>query len=162
MGESAFLTGSWAADEESAFVILGGRPEVRRFFLDRLLPVYGPVTRYFQCSSAEAEVIKYMENCYFAAKVTFVNEFYDLCRALDLDWHTVREGWLLDARIARDHSAVFPDRRGFGGRCLPKDVDALLAFGAAAGIPLPLLAAVRECNQQFTGAAPRQLPGQGH
>ncbi|MDO8515468.1 MAG: hypothetical protein Q7S14_03130 [bacterium] len=33
---------------------------------------------------------------FFATKVTFVNEFYDIVKAFGADWYRVREGWLLD------------------------------------------------------------------
>ena len=40
-----------------------------------------------------------MENAFFATKITFVNEMYEICEKLGADWHQVREGWLLDSRI---------------------------------------------------------------
>jgi UDP-glucose 6-dehydrogenase len=36
--------------------------------------VLGPTKTYFQCSSTEAELVKYAENAFFATKITFVNE----------------------------------------------------------------------------------------
>jgi UDPglucose 6-dehydrogenase len=88
------------------FVILGGDPRTRCVLIDVLQPVLGPTVTYFQCTAIEAETIKYMENAYLAAKVTFVNEFRRICAALGADWHTVREGWLLDPRISPAHPAL--------------------------------------------------------
>jgi UDP-glucose 6-dehydrogenase len=88
-----------------------------------------------------------MENAYFATKVAFVNEFYEISRLLKVDWHAVREGWLLDPRVERDHSAVFPTSRGFSGRCLPKDLSAILRVASDAGWQPLLLAAVEQSNR---------------
>jgi UDP-glucose 6-dehydrogenase len=116
--------------------------------LDRLVALLGPARTYFQCTAIEAEVIKYMENAFLATKVAFVNEFYEICRAVGAEWHTVREGWLLDPRIGRSHSAVFVDRRGFGAKCLPKDLRAIVAASTSAGYRPELLAEVLESNER--------------
>ncbi|HEY5231661.1 MAG TPA: hypothetical protein VIJ11_12325 [Galbitalea sp.] len=147
VGESSFVGSSWekfaGAD---AFAIIGGAPEARRVFVDLIVPILGPEVRIFQCTAAEAELVKYMENSYLAAKVIFVNEFRDLSDTLGLDWNTVREGWLLDSRIERDHTAVFVGARGYAGKCLPKDVAGVLKFAESAGVALPMLSAVQESN----------------
>jgi nucleotide sugar dehydrogenase len=133
------------------FVILGGRPEHRRPMLDDLSTMLGPEKVYFQCTSVEAELIKYMENSYLAAKVTFVNQFFELCETFNADWHTVREGWLLDPRIERSHSEVFRGERGFGGRCLPKDVNAIVAAAENVGYDPHFLRSVLKANSRFRG-----------
>jgi UDPglucose 6-dehydrogenase len=131
------------------FTILGGEPEIRRWLIRMLTPLFGPEHVWFQCSSREAEVIKYMENSWLATKVTFVNEFYEICRVMGVDWNSVREGWLLDPRVGRSHSAVFEDDRGYGGKCLPKDVSAIIAAAASAGLETRLLKAVQKTNDNF-------------
>ena len=109
----------------------------------------GPSKIYFQCAAREAEVIKYMENTYFATKVTFVNEFCEICRVFGADWHTVREGWLLDPRVEPMHTAVFPADRGYAGKCLPKDTDAIIHAAPQAGYRPQLLAEVVRSNARF-------------
>lgn len=59
----------------------------------------------------------------------------------------VREGWLLDPRVERDHSDAFRSAPGYGGRCLPKDVAAILSKAEEIQIGMPLLAAVRDINE---------------
>lgn len=150
VGESTFTSNSWDQwGHDQSFQIIGGEPEARRWFLATLTAIEGPEIRFFECTAIEAEIIKYMENCYLATKVTFVNEFYELCQSAGANWFAVREGWLLDPRIERDHTAVFPDDRGYSGRCLPKDVAALLDFGGTAGLPMPLMSAVRAANEHY-------------
>lgn len=127
------------------FVIVGGprSGEVLDFFQR----VMATTARYMACSALEAELVKRLENAFFAAKVTFCNEAARICSALGAEWHKVRELWLLDSRIGRSHTAVFPERPGFGGKCLPKDLNALIAEGEAAGADCSLLRAIRETNE---------------
>jgi len=129
------------------FVILGGQPSIRRWFVDRLMPILGPAKKYFQCTATEAELIKYAINSFFAMKVVFANEFRRISEVFDADWHTVREGWLLDPRVAPLHTAAFQDSPGFGGRCLPKDLRAIIAAAATAGYAPTMLEQVIDANE---------------
>jgi UDPglucose 6-dehydrogenase len=150
VGESTYYQPFWADSAAGVpFVIFGGPPDTRSFFIDAFLPVLGPSKVYFQCTAREAEIVKYMENTYFATKVTFVNEFFEICRAFGADWHTVREGWLLDPRVEPMHTAVFPADRGYAGKCLPKDTDAIVRAAASAGYHPRLLAEVARSNTRF-------------
>jgi UDPglucose 6-dehydrogenase len=159
VGESSYYHPFWAAGARDVpFVILGGPPSARHWLVDLLLPVLGPTKVYFQCSALEAEVIKYMENAYFAAKISFVNEFARICQAVGADWHTVREGWLLDPRIEPMHTAVFAGSPGFAGKCLPKDLSAIIHASAAAGYDPALLAEVLASNHRFRGGDAGALP----
>jgi UDP-glucose 6-dehydrogenase len=88
-----------------------------------------------------------MENSFFAVKTTFVNEFRNLCEVLEVDWQAVREGWLLDPRVERDHSDAFKKAPGFGGRCLPKDIAAIISHSRDIGGNMPLLEAVQRINR---------------
>lgn len=152
VGESSYQHPFWADSADLVpFVIFGGQPHARGFFIDALLPVLGPSKVYFQCSAREAEVIKYMENTFFATKVTFVNEFFEICRIFGADWHTVREGWLLDPRVEPMHTAVFTSARGYSGKCLPKDTDAIIHAATRAGYRPELLVEVARSNTRFRG-----------
>ena len=156
VGETRFAGTRWTSDD--LFQVLGGSPEVTRWFAARLAEIHGPEPRLHQCSAVEAEIVKYMENSYFAVKVTFVNEFYELCQRLGADWFTVREAWLADPRVERDHTAVLPRSRGYGGRCLPKDVDAILALAEEIGLPLPLLTATKSANEGYRSLSEEDQP----
>ncbi|OON82201.1 hypothetical protein [Streptomyces tsukubensis] len=147
VGESTYFNPVCDDPRTMPFIVLGGERDVRGYFLDALLPILGPTKTYFQCTATEAEVIKYMENAYFATKVTFVNEFREIAEAVDADWHTVREGWLLDPRVEPSHTAAFADDPGFGGKCLPKDLAAIIAAARAAGIDPVLLLQVARSNE---------------
>lgn len=159
IGESSYYQPFWADGVRAVpFMIFGGEPALRRWFIDLLLPLLGPSKVYFQCSALEAEIIKYMENSYFATKVSFVNEFRRICATFGADWHTVREGWLLDPRVEPMHTAVFTHSPGFTGKCLPKDVHAIVHAATAAGYSPALLIEVLRSNQRFRGECAGDTP----
>ena len=106
-----------------------------------------------QTDATTAELAKYMENAFLATKVMFCNEFYDIAQALDVDYNELRELWLLDPRMGRSHTWVHPDDRGFGGKCLPKDLDALLRAAEAMGVTPEMLAAVASANRRMRDEA---------
>ena len=91
----------------------------------------------------EAELFKYLANCFLALKVSFSNELYDLCQQLKLD-HSVVVGLAkLDERLGKTHWDVpGPDgHRGFGLSCFPKDINALIRLAKDAGLSMPTLEA---------------------
>lgn len=102
-----------------------------------------------QTDAATAELAKYMENAFLAMKVAFCNEFYDLAGAAGVDYNELRELWLLDPRVGRSHTWVHPDDRGFGGKCLPKDLSALLSTAGDLEVPAVLLRAIAESNARL-------------
>ncbi len=100
--------------------------------------------------STAAELVKYFGNTWFAAKVVFANQMYDLCRKLGVDYDTVREGVSGDKRIGRTHLEVMhKGYRGYGGKCLPKDTRALIQLAERHGVELALLKKVEELNNEL-------------
>lgn len=156
MGELPNFTPPWDyPDPRDArahdFVIVGG-PRAGEV-LDFFQRVMATTARYMACSCLEAELVKRIENAFFATKVTFSNEMALIAEALGVEWHRLRELWLLDPRIGRSHTAVFRDRPGYGGKCLPKDTNALIAEAAAVGVDASLLKAVRDTNDRHHAPA---------
>lgn len=132
--------------KETPFFTFGGAKDATSEAIDFYLPVTGPVKKYNQTTAKAAEMAKYMENSFYATKIAFCNEMYSVCEALGIDWHEAREVWLSDPRINPMHTAVFKDRRGFGGKCLPKDLNAVINYAEDAGQDPVLLKAVWESN----------------
>jgi UDPglucose 6-dehydrogenase len=60
-------------------------------------------------------------------KVSYANEIYSLCNALDIDYDKVVEYARYDTRLGNSHWSVpGPDGDlGYGGHCFPKDIAAL-------------------------------------
>ncbi len=99
------------------------------------------VAHVIQRTTKEAEVFKYLANCFLATKVTFANEFRSLCDKIDVDYGKIAELAVLDKRLGPTHWRVpGPDGKlGFGGSCFPKDTSAMLHFCEENGIQLWLL-----------------------
>jgi len=101
-------------------------------------------------TATEAEIVKYMVNTYYATKVVFANQFYDICERTGVNFDEVRAAFESDRRVAPGNFDVWHGGfRGFGGKCLPKDLESLLAQAKNMGIELPLLSAVREINNNL-------------
>ncbi len=81
-------------------------------------------------TTKEAEMFKYLANCFLATKVIFANEFKILCEKVNIDYNRVAEVAVLDKRLGKTHWKVpGPDgKMGYGGSCFPKDTAALLHF----------------------------------
>ncbi|MBN1341433.1 MAG: hypothetical protein JXQ73_02070 [Phycisphaerae bacterium] len=131
------------------FIVLGGTPEDRSAAADFYKHYYNAMVRFFFCDAMTAEVAKYMENAFYAVKVTFVNEFFDIAQAHGVDFNILREIWLADTRISRDHTFVFPKARGFSGKCLTKDVNAIVQACLRRGCDTKLLQATLDINEEF-------------
>lgn len=149
VGESKYAHSYWNKMADAPFNIFGGDSEDIEPVMQLFIKYCGPEKVYQKCTLKEAEITKYFENTFFAAKVIIVNEFYDICESLGIDWDVVRELWLLDPRINRMHTAVFKKNRGYGGKCYPKDVKALLEFSKEAGCMTDVLQAVNDKNEQY-------------
>lgn len=133
------------------YVIIGGEDKKdSSAIIDLLVPILGPTKRYYQTDTKTAETVKYLENTFFAMKVTFLNEVRDICDALKVDFWEVRELWLNDPRVNPMHTAVFSDKRGFGGKCFPKDTKALYNASKEAGYVPTLIERMLERNEEFT------------
>lgn len=85
---------------------------------------------------AQAEMIKYIKNCFLATKVSFFNEMYQTCQAIGVDFELTRQIACDDTRIGHGHSTVpgHDGKRGYGGTCFPKDTNALLRFMEQHGV----------------------------
>ena len=74
----------------------------------------------------EAEMSKYVRNCFLATKVSFFNEIYTICQASNINYDNMIEGVKCDHRIGDSHCQVpgSDGKYGFGGTCFPKDLNA--------------------------------------
>jgi UDPglucose 6-dehydrogenase len=134
-------------------IVLGGH---RRSALtvERLYETIGaPV---FHLDRRSAEMVKAGANAMLAAKISLANELADLCERTGADARTVLPAIGADERIG---SAWLGPGLGWGGSCLPKDLAALIATGAAAGHGTPLLRAVDDVNRDRIELAVRKLGG---
>ena len=92
-----------------------------------------------------AEMIKYASNAFLAAKISFVNAIANVCELAGADVTQVIKGLGLDPRIG---PAFLQAGLGFGGACLPKDVESLIQTAATLGYDFKLLKSVAEINRE--------------
>lgn len=154
MGEGKYFTPFWKYPDPvemkyHSFQIFGGPREVTNGILDIFQRKLGPHVFYAQTDSRTAEVVKYMENSWGAMKVTWANEWYEIAKAHGVDYREARELWALDSRVEKMHTAVFPDKRGFGGKCFPKDVNAIVKATEAKGYEPKIMKQVLASNEEF-------------
>ena len=135
------------------WAILGGERRDTVRVADLYKTVFNADFEIQQTDAKTAELTKYMENAFLATKVAFCNEFYDIAEACRIDYNELRELWLLDPRIGRSHTFVLPHARGFGGRCLPKDLSSIIDSARRAGVTPALLEGVRSANAAVRGEA---------
>jgi UDPglucose 6-dehydrogenase len=101
-----------------------------------------------------AEMIKYVRNGFYVAKLAFLNEIAALCRQVGFNYDDVKEGLLASGWINPMHCDVpgHDGRMGFGGACLPKDGRALVGFGCLMGVPQTVLQTALESNEKIRGS----------
>ncbi len=95
-----------------------------------------------------AELIKYMNNCFLATKVSFMNEMRMLADQSNVDWEKAVEGFSLDSRVGSSHLQVpgIDGKLGFGGSCFPKDLQALISYGKSKNLDLNVLLGAWKTN----------------
>lgn len=154
VGEGGYYIPFWqfphpTEPQHHSFMIIGGDPKDREDILDLFYPVLGATKTYYQVDETTSELIKYMENAAIAAKVTLCNEFYNIAKAFGVSYSQVREGFVLDERQGKMFTAVYKKRRGFDGKCLPKDVNAIIKASIDAGYEPWFLMHMLHVNEEF-------------
>jgi len=120
---------------QSRFILGGLKKNVNK--VERLYKWrFGETTPVIKTNYETAEMIKYMNNCFFATKVSFLNEMYQIADACGVDWDMAVEGFIRDGRVGHSHMNVpGPDGKfGFGGSCFPKDIQAMIHFANSLGV----------------------------
>ena len=89
-----------------------------------------------------------MNNCFFATKVSFLNEMYQIAKKSGVDWDMALDGFVRDGRVGHSHMNVpGPDgKMGFGGSCFPKDIQAIINYGESLDLNMNTLKGVWNTN----------------
>jgi len=99
-------------------------------------------------TSSESEAVKLFTNGFFSVKLAYMNEIALYSRKVGLEWEKVIAGIMADGRIAHSHTKVpGPDGKyGFGGECLPKDLNNLITCIEQAGCMAHMTRSASERN----------------
>lgn len=74
---------------------------------------------------SELELLKMMRNNYHAMKIVFANHYYDLCKKYGADYEKLLE-YFNKSKNGQSYLDVNESLRGYGGKCLPKDIDFMI------------------------------------
>jgi UDPglucose 6-dehydrogenase len=139
INQSRFILGCGDSDFEKYQT-----EEVADLFRDR----FGDSISIIETNFETAELIKYMNNCFFATKVSFLNEMYQIAEKSGVDWDMALDGFVRDGRVGHSHMNVpGPDgKMGFGGSCFPKDIQAIINYGESLDLNMNTLKGVWNTN----------------
>jgi UDPglucose 6-dehydrogenase len=126
-------------------VVIGADDDEATAILKSLYrPLYLIETPVVLTSVVTAELTKYAANAFLATKVSFINEFANLCEVVGADVHDIARGIGLDRRIGPKFLHPGP---GFGGSCFPKDTRSVAHFAREREAPLQIVEAVIAVNE---------------
>ena len=94
---------------------------------------------------ASAELIKHASNSFLALKISYANVLADLCERLGGNVEEVTRAVGLDPRIG---GQFLKAGLGFGGFCLPKDVQAFIRLADQSGVDFGLLREAERVNKR--------------
>jgi len=92
-----------------------------------------------------AELIKHASNSFLALKISYANMVADLAERLGADVEEVLRAVGKDARIG---ASFFRAGLGFGGFCLPKDLQAFVHLAERCGVDFSLLREAERINRR--------------
>jgi len=98
-----------------------------------------------ETNTRTAEMIKYANNSFLAAKVSLINDIGNICKELGVDAYEVADAMGLDDRIGEQ---FLRSGLGWGGSCFPKDTAAIRAAARAEDYEPLMLDAATETNDQ--------------
>lgn len=98
-------------------------------------------------SPSEAELLKYMHNCFNALRIGFANEFYDLTKKFHADYDLIKKGLLKTSDLPNIYLDCNDNMRGFGGPCLPKDLSAIINLAKKHNVNMRIMEALQDLNK---------------
>jgi UDPglucose 6-dehydrogenase len=125
-------------------IVIGGSSEAAIETVSRIykMGMTRPVPIY-TTNNETAEMIKYASNVFLATKIGFVNELARLCDSVGVNTLDVARAIGADPRIGHQFLEPGP---GWGGSCLPKDLQEFMGLAESLGVPLFIPGAVNEAN----------------
>ncbi|MCK5741873.1 MAG: UDP-glucose/GDP-mannose dehydrogenase family protein, partial [Chlorobi bacterium] len=120
-----------------------------KYVADFMRDIYEPFVRsgnpIIIMDEKSSELTKYASNSFLAVKISYMNDLSAYCEAIGADIEKIRAGMGADSRIGKRF--LFAGI-GYGGSCFPKDVRALMHSAEDEGLPLKIVTAAHEVNDQ--------------
>ena len=128
-------------------VVLGGQPNLTDK-VESLFRLRFPHKMIIKTDITTSQFIKYMANCFFAVKVSFMNEVKQAADKLGVNWQDAMAGFVSDGRIGNSHLDVpgHDGSLGFGGKCFPKDINAFMYLFEELGVDAKVMSAAWQKN----------------
>lgn len=105
----------------------------------------GEEAQFLVTTINSAELIKHASNSFLAVKISYANMLADLCEKLGGNIDEVTRAMGMDPRIGPQFLKA---GLGFGGFCLPKDIQAFIHLAETAGVELGILKETEHVNKQ--------------
>src|SRR5207253_75039 len=105
----------------------------------------GPGPMFLVTTMASAELIKHASNSFLGLKISYANLIADLCEKLGGNVEEVTRAMGLDPRIG---PYFLNAGLGFGGFCLPKDVQAFIRLAEKSGVNFGMLKEAEAVNKR--------------
>lgn len=136
--------------KQTNFLIIGGELAARRKVIQLYQEVYNANITIRQVTNLEAEIIKLTENRAIGFKVAQAQELYDVCQKAKVDYYTIREAvYGDDPRFNMFWTFIYPEKRGFNSKCIPKDIYAWCAWAESLGYEPRITRAILEKNKEW-------------
>lgn len=133
-------------------IVLGGKDSVTKD-VEKLYRIRFKHTPIFRTTWEGAEVAKYMANCFYAVKVSFMNHMYGVAWHVGVKYDDLRDMLLAGGWVNPMHTDVpgHDGDMGYGGKCFPKDVKAFIKWAREHGLRSDLIEAADEYNEHIRG-----------
>jgi nucleotide sugar dehydrogenase len=106
-----------------------------------------------RCDAIGASLLKYMANCFLATKVIFMNQFFDIFQKCGTNnsWEDLMKIFHYDSRMGNSHFHVpgTDGKRGYGGKCFPKDLSSLSNYAQEIGCNFEIIEKIMEINKKL-------------
>ncbi len=144
-----FLTEAtaWKDFSKPVFQILGYTEKSKKV-VNKILSILPKGRANKAMKSSESEIFKFARNAFFAVKVIFANHIYDITQKYGGDYDVLKKLMLTDPWIGGHHlEAVHKGYRGYGGKCLPKDLKTFIKIFEESGLNPELFKSADKVNE---------------
>lgn len=132
----------WETDCQRRPIIVGAQ--------NKDLPEWLQSEEKIICSLEEAELIKMFSNTFASVRIAFANLFYDLSQNVGADYNTVKDAFFkVEPNQTYLEVPGHDGTRGFGGKCLPKDLDFLINTLNQKNLDNSWLTNIKELNKEW-------------